>query len=96
MNIDPRAALLDIANVDDGELLAEHLYSDVTGFRRLLEWSGNPECAVMTIKTIVHEAAQQGCNDTVKSWSFFRNPILANLGGTRRRYVAASRRRLRG
>jgi hypothetical protein len=60
MKIDPRAALRDIANADDGELLAEHLYSDVIGFSRLLEWSGNPGRAVTTIKTIVREAAQQG------------------------------------
>ena len=89
MKIDPRTALLDIANADDGELLAEHLYSDVIGFRRLLEWSGDPGRAVTTIKTIVREAAQQGRNDTVKSWSFFRNPILADLGGTRRRHMGA-------
>jgi hypothetical protein len=90
----PARRVLDIANADDGEFLAEHLYSDVIGFRHLLEWSGNPGRAVTTIKAIVRKAAQQGRNDTVKSWSFFRNPILADLGGTR--HVGASGRQLRG
>jgi hypothetical protein len=74
---DVRAALLDIAREDAGNLLDPALYSDVHGLERLVRVAadGDIERAMGTVMRIVRHAAEHGARTIVRSWAFFRRAI---------------------